>query len=264
MGARSNNDEPQAARDRGLPATRDEVVLVVDLYERLGGRMPAFDEPDLVDVHSLLQGTRNLNAIRFRIAALMRLDKATGRKGLQGSKLLREVWDEHQSDPARIRREAEEIRRHLERGGRIGEGRGPTKPPGSPAADDHDFSEGSVKFREHRERERNRSLVTRKKEAARREHGCLACEVCGFNFGQTYGTYATDYIECHHIHPISESVEGRRTKLADLALVCGNCHRVLHLRRPWLTPAELRGLLATRRTTESAPVSSGRRRHPRR
>jgi putative restriction endonuclease len=33
------------------------------------------------------------------------------------------------------------------------------------------------------------------------------------------------------------------TKVDDLALVCANCHRMLHRRRPWLNPADLRNLL---------------------
>jgi hypothetical protein len=36
---------------------------------------------------------------------------------------------------------------------------------------------------------------------------------------------------------------GQKTRLADLALLCANCHRMIHARRPWLTLDELRGLL---------------------
>jgi hypothetical protein len=33
---------------------------------------------------------------------------------------------------------------------------------------------------------------------------------------------------------------GTKTKLEDLALVCSNCHRMIHATRNWLTVAELR------------------------
>ena len=51
------------------------------------------------------------------------------------------------------------------------------------------------------------------------------------------------FIECHHVTPVSELRAGTRTRLSDLAVVCSNCHRMLHRRRPWLTAAELRGLI---------------------
>ncbi|MFN0215817.1 MAG: HNH endonuclease [Saprospiraceae bacterium] len=54
--------------------------------------------------------------------------------------------------------------------------------------------------------------------------GHLYCEACGFNFQTVYGQ---DFIECHHKFPIAAS--GPRTNtLEDLALVCSNCHRMLH------------------------------------
>ncbi|EOW9267990.1 HNH endonuclease [Vibrio cholerae] len=37
-------------------------------------------------------------------------------------------------------------------------------------------------------------------------------------------------MEAHHIIPLSElcSVDGSKTRLEDLAIVCSNCHRMLH------------------------------------
>ncbi|MBN4084034.1 HNH endonuclease [bacterium AH-315-A03] len=34
------------------------------------------------------------------------------------------------------------------------------------------------------------------------------------------------------------------TRLSDLALVCSNCHRMIHRRSPWPTPIELGLLIA--------------------
>ncbi|WP_433917182.1 HNH endonuclease [Streptomyces sp. NBC_01744] len=49
-------------------------------------------------------------------------------------------------------------------------------------------------------------------------------------------------MECHHVVPLHEAGEGQ-TKLSDLALICSNCHRIIHRRAPWPTPGELRNLI---------------------
>ncbi|MFE3370907.1 HNH endonuclease [Streptomyces sp. NPDC059173] len=46
-------------------------------------------------------------------------------------------------------------------------------------------------------------------------------------------------MECHHVVPLHEAGEGR-TKLNDLALICANCHRMIHRCAPWPTPDKLR------------------------
>lgn len=47
-------------------------------------------------------------------------------------------------------------------------------------------------------------------------------------------------IEVHHLIPLSELTEERPTKLADLCLLCANCHRMIHRSDPMLTLAQLR------------------------
>ncbi|WP_427888645.1 HNH endonuclease [Kribbella sp. GL6] len=57
---------------------------------------------------------------------------------------------------------------------------------------------------------------------------------CGFDFNATYGTCGSGYIECHHRTPLG--VTGQtHTLLADLALICSNCHRMIHPTRISLT-----------------------------
>ena len=72
----------------------------------------------------------------------------------------------------------------------------------------------------------------------------LLCEACGFDFEQVYGEHGKGFIECHHTKPVSELKAGEKTKLSDLALVCSNCHRMIHRRRPWLSVSELGELLS--------------------
>lgn len=62
-------------------------------------------------------------------------------------------------------------------------------------------------------------------------HG-TSCVVCGFNFEQFYGDHGKDFIEIHHIKPLStldEAVEIDPER--DLVPVCSNCHRMLHRKR---------------------------------
>lgn len=104
------------------------------------------------------------------------------------------------------------------------------------------FPEGVELYKKHRYYERNPEVV---KEAKRRASakGNLQCCICEFDFHQTYGELGKGFIECHHILPISESKKRRKTKPEDLALVCSNCHRMLHRKRPWLGMAELSKLI---------------------
>lgn len=105
---------------------------------------------------------------------------------------------------------------------------------------DPEFSapEGDPKVRTHHQRERSRELVLMAKQVFRKQNGRLFCEVCGFDFGKTYG--APNFIEAHHRIPLSNLDPGTRTKLSDLAMVCANCHRMLHQGRPWPTVEALK------------------------
>ena len=93
------------------------------------------------------------------------------------------------------------------------------------------FSEGEILTRLHRYKERNPKLVQRKKASVYQKTGALLCETCSFNFETAYGELARGYIECHHIVPLSLLEPKTQTKLSALALVCANCHRMLHRRK---------------------------------
>lgn len=102
--------------------------------------------------------------------------------------------------------------------------------------------EGVVVLRQHLARERNAALVEAKKKAVLKRTKKLACEVCGFDFEQVYGELGYGFAECHHAVALSTYGSGGR-KTAVSELVCANCHRMLHRRRPWLEMNQLRRLL---------------------
>ena len=66
------------------------------------------------------------------------------------------------------------------------------------------------------------------------------------DFAETYGKRGEGFMEVHHTRPVHEIMPGQVTRLADLALVYANCHRMIHARRPWLTIEELGALLRAR------------------
>lgn len=110
--------------------------------------------------------------------------------------------------------------------------------------DDLGFIEGKKKLRQHIYRERNPKVIRMAKEQFKQDNnGRLFCEICGFDFYKTYGDIGEDFIEGHHTIPVSELEEGHKTRVEDIAIVCSNCHRMLHRRRPWLKKEALINLI---------------------
>ena len=56
----------------------------------------------------------------------------------------------------------------------------------------------------------------------------LNCNICGFSFLDIYGEVGQGFIEAHHINPLNEREGQQVTKKEDIALICSNCHRMLH------------------------------------
>lgn len=64
----------------------------------------------------------------------------------------------------------------------------------------------------------------------------IKCDICGFDFEENYGKLGRDYIELHHIKPISVYEEdGKIINLEEarqnLVPLCSNCHKILHRNR---------------------------------
>jgi len=159
---------------------------------------------------------------------------AAGKVGLtRGNKDEEVVWKLSSDEPERLAQVADAIRTTIANGSAELE-------TVTISNDDYfaEAPEGRVLTRLHRTRERSRKLVERRKEQALKEHGqlqCEVCEVCEFDFAERYGDHGDGYIECHHVKPVHELRPGERTKLSDLALMCANCHRMIHRSRPWLS-----------------------------
>ncbi len=61
-------------------------------------------------------------------------------------------------------------------------------------------------------------------------HG-LDCMACGFNFETFYGESGRDFIEVHHVVPLSEAGRTETNPETDLIVLCANCHRIVHRRK---------------------------------
>ncbi len=109
--------------------------------------------------------------------------------------------------------------------------------------DEERFPEGKEKYRIHRSKERNQKLIALKKQKSLLQNPNMPCEICTFSFKQKYGEIGDKFIETHHIYPISELTEEVKTNLDDLILVCSNCHKMMHRKRPWLTVEEIKKIL---------------------
>jgi len=94
--------------------------------------------------------------------------------------------------------------------------------------DEEGVEEGMEKtaLRLHKFKERNPDIISKAKNKAGIENR-LFCEVCLFNFEKQYSDLGKGFIECHHKQHISKGGI-RKTKIEDLAIVCSNCHRMLH------------------------------------
>lgn len=217
---------------------RDEIILALDLYfdkdlgsidarnpkiialSELLNKLPIFDyKPDQ-------ETFRNPNGVTLKLSNFKALDPNYEGKGMEAySKLDKEVFQEFSSDIKLLNQIASNIKQ---------------------VADNHELSkeiykigndemsetdsvkEGQVLYKLHKLRERNRKIIDAKKKTVLKEKGEIKCEACDFDFEKTYGELGKGYIECHHLIPLSNFHVNKETTLDDLALICSNCHRMIH------------------------------------
>jgi hypothetical protein len=92
-------------------------------------------------------------------------------------------------------------------------------------------------------RTRKSALIHAKKLLAKQLNSGYRCEVCDFDFSERYGVLGKDHIIAHHLIPLSSRRKPTITTLDDIALVCDNCHSMLHRHDPPLTLQQLKKVL---------------------
>lgn len=109
------------------------------------------------------------------------------------------------------------------------------------------YSEGDELYFYTKAYERNKKL---RKEVIRL-HG-LICLACHFDFEKVYGELGKDYIEIHHLKPLSfEKKEHKVDPKEDLVPLCANCHRMVHRKKTKVLPIEkLQEIIQKARTSK--------------
>jgi len=107
-------------------------------------------------------------------------------------------------------------------------------------------SEGGRNLVEHLRQERSRSLVDAKRRTFRKANGMLKCEACGVSETDLPAKIGEGCFEVHHIAPLGQRTGPIVTRIDDLALLCANCHRMIHRSIPMFSVSELREVIGRR------------------
>lgn len=111
-----------------------------------------------------------------------------------------------------------------------------------PIVSDAAALEGGTKLVRHLRRERQRWLVDAKRRVVVAERGELICEICGLRSKSLPADVGDACFEVHHLIPLATAGESI-TRLQDLALLCANCHRMVHRKTDLVEPAALKEAL---------------------
>jgi 5-methylcytosine-specific restriction protein A len=98
------------------------------------------------------------------------------------------------------------------------------------------------RYRFHRRIERN----PKASKEAKKFHG-TRCQACRLDFSERYGSIGQGFIEAHHLRPISSLEEGSvvtYNAASDFAVLCSNCHRMIHRSKDPADVGALRALIA--------------------
>jgi 5-methylcytosine-specific restriction protein A len=232
---------------------RDEIILALDLYFSPNRGSIDKNNPKIIELSKTLNALplfpkrpdeerfRNPNGVTYKLSNFLPFDDNYKGKGMtNGSKLDEMIFHEFSTQKERLHSIASEIREILTHS--------ELKVQIERIEEDEQtildsVLEGQILYRLHKVRERDPKIVNQKKEQAFYQSGKLACEACTFTFEEYYGLIGNGFIECHHRVPLSQFKVNKKTTLDDLALVCSNCHRMLHKKIDSLSLQELKMLI---------------------
>lgn len=232
---------------------RDEIILAMDLYFRADRKQLPANHPEVLRLSELLNALpihgpsgrddtfRNPPGISMILGNFLGIDPSHDQPGLsRNNRLQEDVWRDF-VDRVPVLRETARAIEHC-----VSENMAPFHFDESHTEEDA-FPEGWLLTRLHYIRERNQVVIGKKKACVLAECGCLECEVCGFDFEAFYGVLGRGLAECHHTVPLAEAVFVRVTRLSDLAIVCANCHRMIHRSSSAMTIEHLREVVSAQR-----------------
>jgi len=247
----NNHDKEiiEKTKSRNPKWHRDEIILALNLYFDPNRGPIDKSNPKIVELSNILnklplfpdrpdeEKFRNANGVTLKLSNFMPFDPLYRGKGMEGgSKLDKIVFDEFASNREELKSIANQIKLIAD---------DPVTKEKINHIEDDDMTwkdevvEGQIIYKLHKTRERDRGIVADKKSTAMTENGKLDCEACLFDFYRHYGDLGHGFIECHHRTPLNQFKVESKTKLVDLALVCSNCHRMLHRQISTLTVENL-------------------------
>lgn len=228
--------------------SRDETILALDLYLKSANQVPGPADPRVIELSKKLRALpihvgatkrdsfRNPAGVAFKLQNLRQV--ATGNGLANVSSIDRKVWHDFGGKPDVVNDLATRICM-----GAAGDNI--TAEEVSYIDADEEFVEGKVITAMHRARERN-PKVRAKLIQARIASGQLSCDACDEGPKSHDHALAAAGYETHHKIPLATTV-ARSTKLADVALLCATCHRLIHRamhhHRQWLSVPAFRQLL---------------------
>ena len=228
-----------ASKSRSPKWTKEEIFLALELYFRLNPSDMHARNQEVIRVSKTLADLpihpketraltfRNANGVSMKLANFKAWDptyKGSGSKN--GQKLAEDLFNEYFSNRDKLKKIVESLD-FLSTDNE-------TKEAIDDFTDDSiessSVKEGKLLLKWHQYRERKSSYLARKlKDKRIAEYGKLECEACGFDFNKKYGAKGEGFMEAHHIRPLAEQKGEVTTTIDDLALLCANCHRMIHL-----------------------------------
>lgn len=238
---------------------RDEVILALDLYYNLESGQMNSNNPEVIKLSELLnrlpihinrpdsEKFRNANGVNLKLGNFKHYDPDYAGEGLKGgSKLDEAVLNEFYGERLLLKSIANKIKAAVENKSVVDE---LYSIPNEEDDTLHSVKEGKIIYKLHKLRERDSKINKKKKEVYFKKHGKLNCEVCDFDFYKVYGEIGKGFIEAHHRIPLSNLDGESKTELKDLALVCSNCHRMLHREIDTLSISKLKNKIKLRGAT---------------
>lgn len=238
--------------------TRDETILALDLYLKHGRKLLDQTHPDVIALSTFLRALplyaesvrkesfRNPHGVRLKIqnldSARRKLDLEESPK-ISTSRMDLAVWKELGNQPAQAAILAQMIRD----GAKLLTA---SEVDTDDEQDEEVFSEGRLLTRLHAKRERSKDIRAKAIKSARKS-GPLSCKACEKSELTHLGRVAESMFEVHHIRPLSSLVENQTqtTRLSDVAILCADCHRLIHRlirdEKAWITPEALQVRLRT-------------------
>ena len=224
--------------------TREEVILALELYNSLGGLIPGPSDQRVIALSEELRSlpyhreASKVNSFRNPAGVAFKLQNIRQVAGGQGlphtAKVDRAVWDNFGNDKA-----ATSAAARIRSGLKIAK---LDDPPG----EEFEFAEGRAVTEAHIRIERNKS-IRKALLKARHSAGNLRCDVCLCNGLRLDASIRESLFEAHHLKPISMTGPVI-TRLIDMALLCANCHRLMHrlmsIRGKWIGVEDLKNVFA--------------------